>query len=101
MSDGDEFGFAPPPFKPDEAMQQLRRTLRSLTGLAERGAQFEWKGRAAVTLALGDGHIAARLAKRAAMQPEWESRTLRNGAEVRRFGDDVKLRLARWRDADE
>ena len=31
----EEFGFAPPPFKPDEALQKLRRELREL-GLTER-----------------------------------------------------------------
>jgi hypothetical protein len=45
--------------------------------------------------------IAARLARRPTATPEWDARTLRNGADVRRFADDVKQRLARWRDADD
>ena len=97
----DDFGFAPPPFKPDDALTQLQRTLRSLGGLAERGAQFEWKARPAVALAVRDGAIEARLARKPLTRPEWETRTLKNGADVRRFADDVKQRLARWKDADE
>ena len=98
MSDG---GFAPPPFKPSEALLQLQRTLRGLGGLAERGGQFEWKGRPAIALNAGENAIAAQIARRPATRPEWESRTLKNGADVRKFADDVKQRLARWRDADE
>jgi hypothetical protein len=102
LSDGgSDFGFAPPAFKPAEVLQQLQRTLRGTGGLTERGGQFLWKGRPAVTLAAGADTIAAQLARRPATQPEWESRTLKNGADVRKFADDVKQRLARWRDADE
>ena len=97
----DDFGFAPPPFKPDDALTQLQRTLRALGGLAERGAQFEWKARPAVALAVRDGAIEARLARKPLTRPEWETRTLKNGADVRRFADEVKQRLARWKDADE
>jgi hypothetical protein len=96
-----DFGFAPPPFKPAEALMQLQRTLRGIGGLTERGAAFEWKGRAAITLAAGEAAIEVRLARRPATRPEWEARTLKSGADVRRFADDVKQRLARWRDADE
>ena len=101
MSEDDAFGFAPPPFRPAEALQQLRRTLRSLTGLAERGGQFEWKGQRVLELEANDAAIEARLARRPAQRPEWEPRTLKNGADVRRFTDEVKQRVARWRDADE
>ncbi|MBK6863129.1 MAG: hypothetical protein IPG91_05880 [Ideonella sp.] len=93
--------FDPPAFRPDDALQQLQRTLRSLGGLAERAGQFEWKGRPAVTLAVRGGAIDACLARKPLTRPEWETRTLKNGADVRRFVDDVKQRLARWRDADE
>jgi hypothetical protein len=100
--DGDlgEF-FRPPPFKPAEALPQLQRTLRALSGLAERGSNFEWKGRPVVGVQAEGGAIAARLARRPTTTPEWETRTLKNGADVRRFADDVKQRLARWRDADD
>ena len=93
--------FATPPFVPTDALTQLQRTLRALGGLTERGQQFEWKGRPAVTLAVDGEQLQARLARRPATAPGWEARALRNGADVRKFGDDVKKRLARWRDADE
>jgi hypothetical protein len=93
--------FSAPPFKPDEALLQLRRALRALGGLTERGQQFEWKGRPVVALVADGAQLQARLARRPAVSPEWESRTLKSGADVRRFGDDVKKRVARWRDADE
>ena len=89
------------PFKPAEALLQLQRTLRALRGLTERGPQFEWKGRPAVRLAVDGDQLQARLARRPASSPEWDSRTLRNGADVRKFGDEVKQRVARWKDADE
>ena len=101
MSDDAGFGFAPPPFKPAEALAQLQRALRGLPGLSERGGQFEWKGCRVVELRAAETAIDARLARRPAMSPEWESRTLKNGADVRRFTDDVKQRLARWKDADD
>ncbi len=93
--------FSAPPFKPTDALIQLQRTLRTLGGLTERGQQFEWKGRPAVMLAVDGEQLQARLARRPATAPEWEARALKNGADVRKFGDDVKQRLARWKDADE
>ncbi len=90
-----------PPFKAEEALVQLRRALRGLGGLTERGQQFEWKGRPVVTLVADGAQLQARLARRPAVSPEWESRTLRNGADVRKFGDDVKRRVARWRESDD
>ncbi|MEO8124209.1 MAG: hypothetical protein ABI633_09185, partial [Burkholderiales bacterium] len=89
------------PFKPDDALVQLQRTLRGMRGLVERGAGFEWNGRPVVMLAVDGEALQARLAKRPATSPEWEARTLRNGADVRRFGDDVKRRIDRWKDGDE
>ena len=93
--------FSALPFKPTDALTLLQRALRSLRGLTERGQQFEWKGRPVVMLVVEGEHLQARLARRPASSPEWESRTLKNGADVRKFGDDVKQRLARWKDADE
>ncbi len=93
--------FSPPQFKPAEALLQLQRTLRALGGLTERGLKFEWKGRPAVTLAVDAAQLQVQLARRPAISPVWESRTLKNGADVRKFGDDVRQRIARWRDADD
>lgn len=98
MADED-WGFAPPPFKPDAALVQLRRSLRDLK-LDERGGGFESRGRRLVELVAGDAAIDARLVKRPALAPEWESRRLASAADVRRFLDEVRQRLARWADDD-
>lgn len=101
---GDEAGadfLSPPSFTPEQALVQLKRTLRALGGLTERGRQFEWKGRPAVTLDVAGAQLQARLARRPATSPEWEARALKSGADVRRFGEDVKQRVARWRDSDD
>lgn len=96
----DDF-FAAPPFDPAAALVQLQRTLRSVRGLVERGAGFECNGHAVVSLAVDGATLQARLARRPATRPEWETRALRNGADVRRFGDDVKRRAERWKDGDD
>jgi hypothetical protein len=93
----DDF-FAPPPFKPDEALVQLKRQLRELRPLAERGDGFELQGRTVLRLAVAGPQIEARLAKRPAVSPEWTLHTLKNSADVRRFVDAVKAQLARWSD---
>ena len=96
----DDFGFAPPPFKPDEALERLKRDLRALRVFSERGAAFEWKGRAAVELGLetvnGSAVLKLRLAKRPAVNPEWELRWLKSNAEARSALDEIKRRVARW-----
>ena len=91
----DDF-FAPPAFKPDEALVQLKRSLRDLRALAERGAGFELKGQAVVELAVDGSTIRARVAKRPARSPEWEARVLKNSADLRQFTSDVKKRLEAW-----
>jgi hypothetical protein len=93
----DDF-FAPPPFKPAEALVQLKRQLRELRPLAERGNGFELQGRSVIALVANEEQIEARLAKRPAVSPEWTTHTLKNSADVRRFVDAVKAQLARWSD---
>jgi hypothetical protein len=93
------FGFAPPPFRPAESLVQLKRSLRDL-GLSERGTGFELKGRSVVALALTDATIVARLARRPALTPEWDTRTLTSGADQRQLLDEVKTRLQRWQRED-
>ncbi|HEY1392728.1 MAG TPA: hypothetical protein VFV25_05105 [Methylibium sp.] len=88
--------FAPPPFKPEEALIQLKRSLRDLRAFNERGSGFELKGQAVIELALDGAQIHARIAKRPARSPEWETRALKNSADVRQFIADVKKRLANW-----
>ncbi len=94
MSD-DSFGFAAPPFKPDDALAQIKRALRDLK-LAERGNGFELRGKRVVELALNEGAITARMARKLALTPQWDSQTIKTAAEQRRLVDEVKRRLTRW-----
>ena len=94
----DDF-FAPPAFKPEEALTGLQRSLRAL-GLSAQGTGFSWQGRRVAEIAVADGVIQARVARRPAMQPEFEMVTLKGGADVRKWLDDIKKRLDRWSDAE-
>jgi hypothetical protein len=98
MPDND-FGFAPPPFKPEEALVTLRRSLRDL-GLAERGAGFELRGKRVLELAAEESAIRARIARRLMITPEWDAMTLAGPADVRKLVDEAKKRLARWERED-
>jgi len=93
--------FAPPAFKPDDALQRLKRDLREL-GLAERAGVFERRG-VAIARAAVDGAAlqAARVKRPSRSSPEWLSRTLKSSAELRDFVADLKQRLAQWSDRDE
>ena len=92
-------GFAPPPFKPDEALAQIKRALRDLK-LAERGNGFELRGKRVVELLLTDGAIAARMARKLALTPQWDSQTVQTTTDQRKLVDEVKRRLARWDQED-
>ncbi len=94
MSD-DLSGFAPPPFKPDDALVQLIRSLRDLK-LAERGNAFELRGKRVVELAVDGAVIAARLARKPALTPEWDRHNVGSAPDMRKLIDEVKKRLARW-----
>jgi hypothetical protein len=94
----DDGFFAPPPFKPADALVQLKRQLREMRQLAERGNVFELKGQEVVSLEATPTTIEARLAKRPQRTPEWTPHILKNSADVRRFVDVVKAQLARWDD---
>jgi hypothetical protein len=94
MSD-DDWNLALPPFKPGDALVQLKRSLRDLK-LAERGESFEYKARRVIELRAEPDHVAVRLARRPALAPDWESRALKSGADVRKFVDEVRRRLPRW-----
>ncbi|MDZ7589432.1 MAG: hypothetical protein U5L05_01810 [Rubrivivax sp.] len=95
----EDFGFALPPFKPEQALVTLRRSLRDL-GLAERGPGFELRGKRVLELAAEGGTIRARLARRLMLTPEWDSQVLEGAADTRRLLDEVKKRLARWERED-
>ena len=87
--------FAAPPFKAEEALVTLKRTLRDLK-LTERGNNFEQRGKRVVELTLDGGAIQARLARRLMVTPEWDRITIRSAPEQRKLIDEVKKRLARW-----
>ncbi len=93
----DDF-FAPPAFKPDEALLQLKRALRDIRSLSERANAYSLQGQTVLTLRVEEGKLCARLAKRPAHSPEWESRDCKNSAEVRGLQDEIKRRVARWTD---
>jgi hypothetical protein len=109
----DELGdfFALPPFKADEALVKLRRDLRELKALAEKGTgdllRFEWKGLPAVELSLkpmdapdAKPALLAAMAKKPSQRPDWVRGTLASSAEVRKWLDDLKRQLKRWDDED-
>jgi hypothetical protein len=96
----DDDGFAPPPFKADEAMAQLGRHLRDLR-LLERAGRYEWKGDALIELRLEGDAIRARAVKQPARSPEWQTHALKSAADVRKFLDEFKRQFARWKERDE
>lgn len=107
MSDDLSDFFALPPFKADEALVKLRRDLRELKALSEKGTgdlvRFEWKSAPAIELSLAQGDkpaLAVSLAKRPSQRPEWRKQTLASSAEVRKWLDEVKRSLKRWDDED-
>ena len=99
MSADDAFGFAPPPFRPEDALVSLKRQLRDLK-LAERGNTFEQRGKRVVELAIDGTAIQVRLARRLALTPEWDRQTIRSAGEQRKLVDEVRKRLARWEQED-
>jgi len=95
----DDWGFAPPPFDPQQSLLQLQRALRDCK-LSARGKGFESRGKAVIELEVQHGAIAARLVRRLVNTPEWDSFTLKSAADQRKLIDEVKKRLARWTDED-
>lgn len=108
MSDELSDFFALPPFKADEALVKLRRDLRELKPLAEKGSgspiRFEWKSLPVIELSLAASSekpaLAVSLAKRPSQRPEWLKQTLASSAEVRKWLDEVKRCLKRWDEED-
>lgn len=96
----EDWEMAVPAFKPDDALQRLRRDLREL-GLVEREGRFERRG-SAIARAVADGTVLrVSLVKRPARSPEWIERVLKDGAQVRDFVALVKKNLSGWSDTDE
>jgi hypothetical protein len=111
MSTDDLSGFfALPPFKADEALVKLRRDLRELKPLADKGTgatvRFEFKSLPVIELSLAEGDkpgtqvVAASVVKRPSPRPEWARSKLASSAEVRKWLDQLKLSLKRWDDED-
>ena len=95
MSDDDLGGFAPPPFRPEDALQQIKRALRDLK-LAERGSGFELRGKRVLELQIDGAVIQARMARKLALTPEWDTQVLKSTPDQRKLVDELKKRLARW-----
>jgi hypothetical protein len=97
-SNDNDFGFAPPPFKPGDALLGLKRALRDLRTLSERGEGFDLKGARVIEFTLTESAIEARLARKPMRggSTEWDGFKLAGSADVRKFSDEVKKRVARW-----
>jgi hypothetical protein len=97
----ESWGFAPPPFQAEEALQRLRRELREL-GLSERAGMFERRGLALARAAVAEGHIAAAVVRKPSRNsPEWQARELKSSADVRDCTQHLKRQLAQWSDRDD
>lgn len=96
MPDPSDF-FAPPAFKPAEALQRLQRELRGL-GLSERAGTFERRGVAWVQAKVGPDVLDVALARAASRSPQWQPRTLKDSAQLRDFIAAVKQHLAQHED---
>jgi len=99
-NDENFFAAALPAFKPVEALLTLKRNLRDLRSLTERSGSgtFELQGQPVLELRADDKLLHARLVKRPARSPEWETRDCASSVEVRRLLDEVKRRLGQWTD---
>jgi hypothetical protein len=94
MSD-DAVGFAPPPFKPDDALVQIKRSLRDLK-LNERGHAFDLRGKRVLELSIDGAQIYARIARKLALTPEFDKLVVAQANDQRKLIDEIKKRLARW-----
>ena len=97
MSDDDFGGFATPAFKPEDALQQIKRALRDLK-LSERGQGFDLRGKPVLELQLERGApaLSVRIARKLALTPEWDKQRVTSAGDQRKLIDEVKKRLARW-----
>ena len=101
MTSDDDFSFALPAFKPDEALQRLKRDLREL-GLTEREGRFERRGTVLARAAVDGAALKLERVKRPSRSsPEWMAKTAKQSSDVRDFVADLKRQLAQWSDADD
>ena len=97
----DDIGFAPPPFKPDEALLRLQRELRDL-GLSEREGVFERRGVALARVRVDRTQLAAAVVRKPSRNsPQWLPRVLTDNAGVRDFVGELKKHLREWGDRDD
>ena len=89
----DDHSFAPPPFKPDEALQRLKRDLRDM-GLIEREGVFNRRASTMPTPSVSVPQMTRS-------SPRWRTRKISNSAGVRDFAADLKKALAGWGDKDD
>ncbi len=95
MSDDAPGSFAPPPFRPPDALQQLKRALRDLK-LAERGIGFELRGKRVLELEVDGATIRARIARKPALTSDWDKQLVQSATDQRKLLEEIKKRLARW-----
>jgi hypothetical protein len=95
----DDF-FAPPPFKPDEGLQRLKRELKGL-GLTEREGRFERRGQPVARVALDGVQLKAARVREPGRSPQWVEKNINDGANLRDFIAELKRDLARWGDRDD
>ena len=107
MSDDLGHFFALPPFKPDEALVQLRRQLKDLKLQEQAGSaplRFALKGVVVVELQVAaegpQPALAAAVVKRSLQRPEWVRQSLDSRDAVRKWLDALKRQLAQWTDDD-
>ena len=107
MSDDLGDFFALPPFKPDEALVQLRRQLKELKLQEQPGStphRFALKGVVVAELQVSADAakpaVAAAVVKRPLQRPEWVRQQLDSRDAVRKWIDAFKRQLASWTDDD-
>jgi len=88
--------FEPPPFRAADSLLQLKRSLRELRPMVERGDAFELQGQRVIGLRCDDSFITVRIVRRALRSPEWDTLVLKSAADVRKCVDEIKKRLAQW-----
>lgn len=93
----DDF-FKLPAFQPEQALLTLKRALRDLRSLSERGSSFLLQGQVMLELSLDAHTLHARLAKKPARSPEWDLHDCKSNADLRKLQDEIKRRVARWTD---
>jgi len=101
----DDFGFAPPPFQPDTALQRLRREWREL-GLAEREGIFERQGMAWAACEIDadapSPTLKVRLVTRPSrLSPVWQTHAVKDHAALRQIQTELRKRLSAWTDRDD